>query len=87
MARIKKQSRFDVFKKVYDKALSATEEGETIKIPRSVLGELMKKNNELLENYQNKEVKKKEWEPLPLLMFLFAVGGISLLLSFLLICP
>lgn len=80
------KSRFDVFKKVYDKALSATEKGEAIKIPRSLLGELMNKNNEILESYQNKEVKKKEWEPLPLLMFLFAIGGISLLLSFLLIC-
>lgn len=87
--RVKKifKSRFDVFKKVYDKALSATEKGEAIKIPRPLLGELMKKNNELLENYQDKEVKKKEWEPLPLLMFLFAIGGISLLLSFLLFCP
>ncbi|MBI4086209.1 MAG: hypothetical protein HY433_03155 [Candidatus Liptonbacteria bacterium] len=87
--RVKKifKNRFEVFKKVYDKALSATEKGEAIKIPQPLLGQLMKKNNELLENYQDKEVKKKEWEPLSLLMFLFAIGGISLLLSFLLFCP
>ncbi len=80
------KNRFDVFKKIYDKALSAIETGVKIKVPHSLLNELMKKNNELLEDYQNKNIENKEWEPLPLLMILFAIGGISLLFSFVFIC-
>jgi len=80
------KDRFDTFKKIYDKALSATEKGEEIKIPQSLMSDLMKKNNEFLEKYQKKEVIKKEWEPLPLLMFIFATGGVSLLLSFVIPC-
>lgn len=80
------KGRFDTFKKIYDRVLSATERGEEIKIPQTLLSELMKKNNEFLENYQKKEDKKKEWEPLPLLMFIFAIGGVSLLLSFVIYC-
>lgn len=80
------KDRFDVFKQIYDRALSATEKGEEIKISLSLLSELMKKNNEFLENYKSKGVEKKEWEPLPLLMIFFVFGGISLLLSFLYGC-
>jgi len=80
------KDRFDVFKQIYNKALSATEKGEEIEIPRSLLSELMKKNNEFLENYKGKKVGKEEWEPLPLLMFFFAIGSISLLLSFVFSC-
>lgn len=80
------RDRFGTFKKIYDKALSATEKGEEIKIPHSLMSELMKKNNEFLEKYQKKEAEKKEWEPLPLLMVIFVVGGISLLLSFMYAC-
>jgi len=76
------KDRFDAFKQIYDKALSATEKGEEIKIPHSLLSNLMKKNNEFLESYKSNEVGRKEWEPLPLLMFFFAIGGINLLLSF-----
>jgi len=86
--RIKRifKDRFDVFKQIYDKALSATEKGEEIKIPLSLLSKLTKRNNEFLESYKSTEVGKKEWEPLPLLMIFFALGGISLLLSFLYGC-
>jgi len=80
------KDRFNTFKKIYDKALSATEKGEEIKISQSLMSELMKKNNDFLENYQKKETEKKEWEPLPLLMFIFVVGGIGLLLSFVVSC-
>jgi len=76
------KDRFNVFKQIYDKALSAIEKEEEIKISYSLISELMKKNNELLENYQKKDAEKKEWEPFPMLMIFFAIGGIGLLLSF-----
>ena len=78
--------RYETFKKIYDKAVSFIQEDENIKIPRSLMSELIEKNNNLMEQFKIKEIKKEEWDPLCILMILFAAGGFSLLISFINFC-
>ncbi|MBI2591081.1 MAG: hypothetical protein HYW34_00145 [Candidatus Brennerbacteria bacterium] len=80
------KTRYETFKKIYDKAVSYIQQGENIKIPRSLMSELIEKNNDLMEQFKIKEIKKEEWDPLSILMILFVAGGFSLLISFVNFC-
>jgi len=78
--------RYETFKKIYDKAVFYIQRGENIKIPRSLMSELIEKNNDLMEQFKIKEIKKEEWDPLSILIILFVAGGFSLLISFVNFC-
>lgn len=71
-----------VFRKIYDEALSKMDGNGNMRFNSSLASELTKEDLSFIENYQSKEVKSKEWDPLSLLMVLFAIGGLGLLLSF-----
>lgn len=80
------KTRFETFKKIYDKAISDIGNNTNIKISRSLMSGLIQKNNDLMGQFKIKETKKAEWDPLALLMILFAAGGFSLLISFVNFC-
>jgi len=79
-------TRYETFKKIYDKAVSDIKEGINIKISHSLISELIQKNNDLMNQFTVKEIKKEEWDPLAILMIMFIVGGFSLLISFVNLC-
>lgn len=88
VGRLKKlfADRYIVFKKVYDKALSDIEKGAEISIPKSQISDLQKQNNELMLKFATQDEKAKLSDPFGWLMTFFAIGGVSLLLSFIRFC-
>ncbi|MDD4989790.1 MAG: hypothetical protein PHW31_00550 [Candidatus Pacebacteria bacterium] len=80
------KTRFETFKKIYDKAISDIKNNINIKISHSLMSELIQKNNDLMEQFKITENRKEEWDPLAILMVLFVVGGFSLLISFVNLC-
>ncbi|MCX6789852.1 MAG: hypothetical protein NTZ42_04605 [Candidatus Gribaldobacteria bacterium] len=80
------KDRYSVFKKIYDKAFSDIKNGETVTVSSSLMDDLLKKNNELMEKFTDKEPEQKDWDPLLVLMILFIVGGGGLLASFVHFC-
>jgi len=80
------KTRYETFKKIYDKAVLDIGQNANIEISRSLLNDLIQKNNNLMSQFAVKNVKKKEWDPLVILMIMFVAGGFSLLTSFINIC-
>lgn len=76
------KTRYEIFKKIYDKAILDIGKKSNIKISRSLMSELIQKNNDLMSQFVTKNTKKEEWDPLTILMILFIAGGCSLLISF-----
>lgn len=80
------KTRYETFKKIYDKAVSDIGQNANIKIPRSLMNELIQKNNDLMSQFVTKDTKKEEWDPLTILIIMFIAGGFSLLISFVNFC-
>lgn len=80
------RDRHDSFMQLYKKALADIEAGQDIELPESDVRALMLKNNELMEHFAEEKPEKESLDMLPLLMTLFAFGGMCLLLSFVRFC-
>lgn len=78
--------RYETFKKIYDKAVSDIGQNTNIRISRSLMNELIQKNNDLMSQFAMKDAKKDKWDPLTILMIMFIAGGFSLLISFINFC-
>ncbi|HTR18744.1 MAG TPA: hypothetical protein VMH91_02070 [Candidatus Paceibacterota bacterium] len=80
------RDRHTSFMKIYDKALADIEGGRGIEVPEADIRALMRKDNELMEHFTEEKADEAGSDMLPLLMVLFALGGIALLLSFVHFC-
>lgn len=75
--------RYSIFKKIYNEALSAKKAGkEKIEISVDLMYKLIAGSNDLMEKLTPKDKKKKEWDPLSVLVVLFAAGALGVLTSF-----
>jgi hypothetical protein len=84
VVRVKKlfATRYIVFKKIYDKAMSDIESGKKISIPESQMMDLQKQGNDLMEHFTSQAEQQNLSDPFGWLMLFFAIGGFFLLLSF-----
>jgi hypothetical protein len=74
--------RYSAFKLLYDKALSDIKSGKDVELSKSLLNNLTEENDTLLKKFAQVQKKQDDWDPLLILMVLFAAGSVGILLSF-----